>query len=93
LLYDGTVREPVMWIRTAVPYDNAETIVQELVGRGATIEEVDWLPTKPVVRARAPLRLLLGYPQTLDTLSGGKAELHMWLSHYDRVPPEPGAAA
>jgi predicted membrane GTPase involved in stress response len=93
LLYDGTVREPVMWIRTAVPYDNAETIVQELIGRGATIEEVDWLPTQPVVRARAPLRLLLGYPQTLDTLSGGKAELDMWLSHYDRVPPEPGAAA
>jgi predicted membrane GTPase involved in stress response len=93
LLYEGVVREPVMWVRAAVAYNNAEAVVQELIGRGATIEEVDWLPAQPVVRARAPLRLLLGYPQTLDTLSGGKAGLQMWLSHYDPVRPGPGAAA
>jgi predicted membrane GTPase involved in stress response len=93
LLYDGIAREPVMWVRAAVPYNNAETVVQELIGRGATIDEVDWLLAQPVVRARAPLRLLLGYPQTLDTLSRGKAELQMWLSHYDPVLPGPGAAA
>ena len=91
VLYDGS--EPVMRVRAAVPYNNAETVVQELIGRGATIEEVDWLLAQPVVRARAPLRVLLGYPQTLDTLSGGKAELQMALSHYEPVPPGPGAAA
>ncbi|HEX2825811.1 MAG TPA: hypothetical protein VHP37_05655 [Burkholderiales bacterium] len=91
MLDDGS--EPVMCVRAAVPYNTAETVVQELIGRGATIEEVDWLLARPVVRARAPLRLLLGYPQTLDTLSGGRAELQMRLSHYDPAPPGPGAAA
>lgn len=93
MLYGGTVREPVMWVRAVVPYNKAETIVQELIGRGATIEEVDWLLAQPAVKARAPLRLLLGYPQTLATLSGGAAELRMWLSHYAPVSPGPGAAA
>ena len=93
LLYESVVREPVMWVRAAVPYGYAEAVVQELVGRGARIEEVDWLLTRPVVRAKAPLRVLLGYPQTLATLTAGAAELHMWLSHYEPVPPEPGAAA
>ena len=92
-IYQGTVREPVMWVRAAVPYNNTETIVQELIGRGATIEEVDWMLARPVVRATAPLRLLLGYPHTLSVLSGGHAELQMWLSHYDPVPPGPEAAA
>lgn len=91
VLCDGS--EPMMRIRAAVPYDNAETVVQELIGRGATIEEVDWLLAQPVVRARAPLRLLLGYPRTLETLSGGKADLQMSLSHYEPAPPGPGAAA
>ena len=93
MLYDGIVREPVMWVRAVVPYNNTETVVQELVGRGATIEGVDWQQEQPVVCARATLRVLLGYPQTLDTLSGGRAELKMWLSHYEPVPPGPGAAA
>lgn len=93
LLYDTAIREPVMWVRAAVPYNYAEAVVQELVGRGARMEEVDWLQPQALIRARAPLRLLLGYPQTLATLSRGSAQLRMWLSHYDPVPPAPGAAA
>jgi translation elongation factor EF-G len=67
--------------------------VQDLVGRGAFIEEVDWMAPQPVVRAKAPLRLLLGYPQSLATLTQNTAELRMWLSHYAPIPPEPGEAA
>ena len=34
-----------------------------------------------------------GYPDTLTTLTCGAAELQMWLSHYEPVPPGPEAAA
>jgi predicted membrane GTPase involved in stress response len=93
LLYDTTVREPVMWVRAAMPYGYAESAVQDLVARGAEIEEVDWVLSRPIIRAKAPLRLLLGYPQTLATLSRNTADLRMWLSHYAPVPPEPGGDA
>jgi hypothetical protein len=93
LLYDTTVREPVMWVRAAMPYRYAESVVQDLVSRGADIEEVDWMLPDPVVRAKAPLRLLLGYPQALATLSRNTADLRMWLSHYAPVRPEFGGDA
>jgi hypothetical protein len=93
LMYDTAVREPIMWIRAAVPQRYAELVVQDLVARGACIEEVDWMAPKPVVRAKAPLRLLLGYPQSVADLTQNTAELRMWLSHYAPIPPEPGAAA
>ena len=93
LFYDDGVREPVMWVRAAVPYDCAEAVVQELVRRGTRIEEVDWMRAQTVIRGRARLQALLGYPHALATLTNGAAELHMWLSHYAPVPPEPGAAA
>lgn len=93
LLYDTTVREPVMWVRTAMPYRYAEYAVQDLATRGSEIEEVDWMLSHPVVRAKAPLRRLLGYPQALAALSRNTAELQMWLSHYAPVPPLSGGDA
>lgn len=93
LLQGENVEEPIMWVRAAVPHANAEPVVHELIGRGAEIEEVDWLAPCPVVRARAPLRELLGYPAALSALCEGKADLEMWLSHYAPLPPEPGDAA
>lgn len=88
-----SVEEPIMWVRAAVPHADTESVVHELIGRSADIEEVDWLAPCPVVRARAPLRELLGYPAALSALCQGKAELDMWLSHYAPLPPEPGDAA
>jgi hypothetical protein len=93
LLYDTTVREPVMWVRAAMPYRYAESAVQDLIARGAEIEEIDWMLSRPVIGAKAPLRLLLGYPQTLAERSENTADLRMWLSHYAPVPPGPGGDA
>ena len=64
-----------------------------LVARGAEIEEVDWMLSFPVIRAKALLRLLLGYPRALAALSQNTADLRMWLSHYAPVPPEFGGDA
>ena len=93
LLYGDVVQEPIMWVRAGTERSYTEAVIHDLVTRGAEIEEVDWMAPLPVVRARAPLRQLLGYPQTLAALSENTAELRMWLSHYAPVPPGPGRAA
>lgn len=93
LLYGDVVQEPIMWVRACSMRSFTEAVIHDLIRRGAEIEEVDWGAALPVVRARAPLRQLLGYAQGLAALSADTAELHTWLSHYAPLPPEPGKAA
>jgi predicted membrane GTPase involved in stress response len=93
LVYRDGLQEPIMWVRAGVGHTYVETVIQDLVRRDAEIEEVDWLATPTVIRAKAPLRQLLGYAKALAVLSDGSAELQMWLSHYAPMPPEPGKAA
>ena len=93
LLHQETVQEPIMWVRAAVAREYTETVVHDLITRSAEIEEVDWLAPAPTVRAKAPLRELLGYPAALAGLCNATSELQMCLSHYAPVPPGPGRAA
>jgi hypothetical protein len=93
LRYGIDVGEPVMGVRAAVPRASTEPVVHDLIGRGAEIEQVDWLAPSPVVTAKAPLRELLGYPAALSELCAAKPELEMWLSHYAPMTPGPGTAA
>jgi translation elongation factor EF-G len=93
LLYGDVVQEPVMWVRAGAERNYTEALIHDLVTRGAEIEEVDWMAPLPVVRARAALRKLLGFPRTVAALSQNTAELRMWLSHYAPLPPDPGMAA
>ncbi len=89
LLYGMKVCEPVMWVRASIGHKYAEGVVQELIQRNAEIEEIDWMPPRPEVLAKAPLRSLLGYPQALASLSQNTADLKMWLSHYAAIPSGP----
>lgn len=89
LRYDTAVREPIMWVRAAVDARCAEQVLQDLIARNAEIEEVDWREPVTIVRAKAPLARLLGYPQALSALVKRTPELKMWLSHYQSVPPGP----
>jgi hypothetical protein len=89
LRHDSTPEEPVMWVRAGVAYRYAELVVQDLVARGADIDEVDWMLSRPVIRSKAPLRVLLGYPQALAILCQNTADLQMGLSHYAPVAPPP----
>ena len=82
LLFGDTVREPIMWVRVSVLEADAEAVVQDLVQRDAAIEEADWRHPATVIRALAPLRNLLGYPDALAALAQNDPELRMWPSHY-----------
>ena len=92
LLYGDSVEEPIMWVRVVVPGEVAERVVRDLIMRDAEIVDVDWMAATPTVRAKAPLRELLGYPAALAEVCG-TAALRMWLSHYAPAPPDPDAAA
>jgi hypothetical protein len=92
-IYDTAVREPVMWVRATMDFACIGAVVQDLVRRSADIHARNRHSSRPVVRAQAPRRALLGYPQDLSTLSGGTADLRMWPSHYAPVPPTSGGAA
>ena len=93
LLGGGDGREPIMWVRVSVDPADAEPVLQDLVEREAQIEEVDWGHPRTVIRARAPLRRLLGYPHTLRGPSHAGTDLRMWLSHYRAPLRGPGGDA
>ena len=93
LHYGARVEEPVMWVRASLARAYTEAVIHDLLEREAEIDAVDWMAPQPVVRASAPLRCLLGYPQALADLTAHTAELRTWLRHYAPVPPGPEHAA
>jgi elongation factor G-like protein len=80
--YGQELREPVMCIRVSIDAAHAEAAIHDLVTRNSSIDCVNWLHDPVVIQAKAPLRTLLGYPDTLAHLSQRTADLKMWLSHY-----------
>lgn len=87
------VKEPVMNLRVSAPPATKAAILDDLARRAALVQETDDQQAAVVIRAQARLRDLLGYRQSLATMTGNRADLWMWLSHYDPVGPPPGGAA
>jgi predicted membrane GTPase involved in stress response len=82
LAYRGRACEPVMGMRASVSEAHAPRVVQDLLDRGASIEEIAFAHGRCTVRALGRLRLLLGFPDALMHLSDDTSDLVMWLSHY-----------
>lgn len=76
------LQQPVMALRVMARREHSLAILQELRQRNARIEEECRRGRTVVVRARAPLRDLLGLGGRLAALSGGTAQYAMRLSHY-----------
>lgn len=93
LIYGDPIQEPIMWVRAVAARAFTEAVLHDLILRNAEIDEVDWLAPSPTVRAKAPLRQLIGYPQAFAELAGERADLRMWLSHYAPLRPGPENAA
>jgi hypothetical protein len=81
----SVVEEPHMGLRVAGPPSSMDAIRQDLDARGATTLSVENERYFSVVRATAPLVLVLGYSEWLAEHSRGKADVVMWLSHYAPV--------
>lgn len=88
------IEQPIMGLRVLCAPVDFEVIREDLRKRGASILDAEVNRRFGIVRACAPLAQLLGYPDALDRITGGKDHLVMWLSHYERLDePPPEAAA
>jgi hypothetical protein len=87
------VLEPHMGLRLLCNTRHFEAVRRDLLLRGATIEDSEVTKHFAVVRASAPLALLIGYPKHLKEMTDARTKLAMWLSHYAPVGPTGGDAA
>lgn len=89
------VEQPIMGLRVLCSPDHYDAVRQDLRMRRALIMDTEVNRRFGIVRACAPLAMLLGYPDALARITGGRGQLVMWLSHYEELedPPPAGAAA
>jgi hypothetical protein len=90
------VEEPHMGVRVSCPANYCDAVRMNLEARGARLlHSTESERSLTVIRAAAPLAVLMGYSAFLTALTEGRARVAMWLSHYAPVPPPPpgGAAA
>ena len=87
-------QEPIMAVRIASRADHAGVVVDELRRRGARVLEASYRGRVFIVRAEAPLVLLLGLPASIRGLTDGTAEPSIRLVRYAPAAEEfgPGAA-
>ena len=93
--HGARTEEPHMGLRVLCAPEHYEAVRQDLRMRHATILDAEVNRNFGIVRARAPLAALLGYPGKLAQLTCGHGQLVMWLSHYEVLedPPPAGSAA
>ena len=81
----AVVEEPHMGVRVQCIASHFQTVMDDLIARGAAIYDAELAPPLGVVRATASLAKLLGYAQHLAELTDARAREVMWLSHYAPV--------
>ncbi|HNQ04858.1 MAG TPA: hypothetical protein PKH69_09615 [Thiobacillaceae bacterium] len=93
LFLDGHWCEPVMVVRVRVRDRHLLSVRQDLLARGARLEEEDAQSDGVVLRARARLRDLLGYGRDFAVLTGSSGNHWIWLDSYLPVHDPPGGLA
>lgn len=78
--------EPIMKVEVTTPEDYMGNIIADLNSRRAHIDALENRGHLRVVRALVPLSEMFGYATTLRSLSQGRANYTMVLSHYEKVP-------
>jgi hypothetical protein len=87
------VQEPVMNVRIVARQEHAGVILAELRRRGVRVMEECLRGRQLILRAEAPLALLLGLPAALDRLTDASAAHAIRLVRYEPVQPGFGPEA
>ena len=78
--------EPIMKLSVNTPEEYVGDIIGDLNSRRGQINGIETQFGNQVISAFVPLANLFGYVKTLRSLSQGRANPYMELSHYDDVP-------
>ncbi len=78
--------EPMMKVEVIGPQDNSGDLMGDLNSRRGRIQGMDSKGAQQVIKATVPMSEMLNYPQTLNSITGGRGTYHMEFSHYDEVP-------
>lgn len=78
--------EPIMRVEITTPEEYLGNVIADLNSRRSHIEALETRGHLRLIRALVPLSEMFGYATTLRSLSQGRANYIMTLSHYERVP-------
>ena len=78
--------EPIMKLSVNTPEEYVGDIIGDLNSRRGQINGIETQFGNQLISAYVPLANLFGYVKTLRSLSQGRANPYMELSHYDEVP-------
>jgi elongation factor G len=77
-----------MKVEVVTPEDCTGSVIGDLNSRGGQIQGQDMRGNAKVVTAMVPLANMLGYANSLRSISRGRATFTMSFDHYDK-PPKP----
>ncbi len=83
------LEEPYMGVRVLCSPQQFEPVRRDLLTRRANLLDTEVNARFGVIRAEAPLALLVGYPAKFDELTQCRGQLAMWLSHFAPVEEDP----
>jgi elongation factor G len=80
--------EPHMSVEISLPADGVGDVMGDLASRRGTVLGTETVGNEAHVTASVPMAEMLEYASVLTSLTGGKGEFHMHLSHYDELSPK-----
>lgn len=87
-LADPCLLEPVMAVAIIVPEENMGDVMGDLNTRRGRVTGMDSKGTSQIIRAWVPLAEMLRYAPDLRSMTSGRGEFTMEVSHYDQVPDQ-----
>jgi elongation factor G len=83
--------EPMMQVEVTVPDDYLGSLIGDLNSRRGRILALEARGNAQIIKAAVPLAEMFGYAMTMRSLSQGRANYSMTLSHYAAVPVQVAA--
>ena len=78
--------EPIAEMEVVIPEENVGDIIGDLNGRRGRVLGVDALGKSQVVRCQVPLAEVLRYSSDLRSITSGRGQFTMKVSHYEEIP-------
>lgn len=84
---NGAILEPIMSVEVVVAEEFMGDVIGDLNSRRGRIEEMGDRGNAKTIKAKVPLANMFGYATDLRSLTQGRGNYTMELSHYEKVPP------